>query len=63
MEKQVNILRKIERTVMLGALLGVLVFLLVWGITAIISIFRAIVDAVIVWLADYTSFATFAIWN
>ena len=48
---------------MLGALLGVLVFLLVWGITAIISIFRAIVDAVIVWLADYTSFATFAIWN
>lgn len=63
MEKQDNILRKIERTVMLGALLGVLVFLLAWGITAIISIFRAIVDAVIVWLADYASYATFAIWN
>lgn len=63
MEKQDSILRKIERTVMLGALLGVVVFLLVWGITAIISIFKAIVEGVIVWLADYASYATFAIWN
>ena len=60
MKKRYHILGKIERSVILGALLIVIVFVLILGISTAISLFTFIVASVFHGVADCVSHATFA---
>ena len=62
MEDRLNIFRKIERTVFLGALLIVVVIVITLGVSTAISLFTAIVVAFFRWLANCGTYATFANW-